>query len=125
MRPTFQPSQHSGSEYGEVVTVTLALIGAAGAIGAGAYKYAGAKKVAAAERVSQARDEAMAKEAIRSQERVAQLQTLVEIKNQQVAERTQQFLLKGILIVVGIAGAAYFGLKALKPHTESGVETEE
>jgi Flp pilus assembly protein TadB len=124
MKPTFQPSHHSG-DYGEVVTVTLALIGAAGAIGAGAYKYAGAKKVAAAERVSQTRDEALAKEAIKSQERVAQLQTLVGLKEQQAAERSQQYLLKGVLIVAAVVGLGYAGLKALKSNAEAEVDAEE
>jgi Flp pilus assembly protein TadB len=127
MKPTFQPSHHSG-DYGEPISATvliLAGIGAAGTIGAGAFKYAGAKKVAAAERVSQTRDEALAKEAIKSQERVAQLQTLVGLKEQQAAERSQQYLLKGVLIVAAVVGLGYAGLKALKSNAKAEVDAEE
>ena len=126
MNRAFQPSPHS-SEYGEPISATvliLAGIGAAGGIGAGAFKYAGAKKVAAAERVSQARDEVLAKEAIKSQERVAQLQTLVGLKEQQAAERSQQYLLKGVLIVAAVVGLGYAGLKALKSNAEAEVDAE-
>ena len=126
IRRPFFPSAYSGHSegYGEPITLTLAIIGAAGALGAGAFKYAGARKIAKAEGVSASREEALAKEAMRSQERIVQLNTLMSIKEQQAAEASQKYLIKGVLTVAGLLGLAYVGLKALQPDAEGTVDAE-